>query len=100
MPFEPEENIRLAAHGTNVDDLLQAKHMRGYARIDCVCELDIILLVRLDQCSSMDAGCRTECIFPKDGVVGRNWHACGLRHDLTIVLQPGQVLLVPRRDTH
>jgi len=41
-PLQPEQYIRLPAHGTDVDDLLQPEHMGRHTRINRVSQLDVI----------------------------------------------------------
>src|SRR5579884_1671609 len=53
--LQPEVDVGLAAHRTDLDDLLQPEEVAGYAGINRVGQLHVILLVGLDDRGSVHA---------------------------------------------
>src|SRR5271157_2571453 len=46
--LQPEVYVRLAAHGTDLDDLLHSEIMRRHAGVDAVGQHDVVLVISLD----------------------------------------------------
>ena len=70
MALQPEEHVGLAAHGANINHLLQAKHVRGHTGVDGIGQFDVVLLIGLDDGGCVYASRRAERIFP---------HYCAIR---------------------
>src|ERR1035441_3626861 len=98
--LQPEKNIRFSAHRADVDDLFEAEVVRGHAGIHGVREFNIFLLVGLHEGSGVNAGGSAERVLTNYGIVRRNRNAGGGGDGLTISLEFGQVLPIPRRDAH
>ena len=93
-------HVGFAAHGTDVDDLLESKDVRRHAGVDRVREFDVVLLVSLDDGGRMHAGGGAERIIADNGVVGWNRNARGARDRDAVVLETGEVLRGPGRNSH
>src|ERR1700733_9202069 len=98
--LQPEQHIRLPAHGPDVNDLLQPEHMRGHARVNRVRQHNIVLAIRLDDRRRMHARGRAKSVVSHHRIVRRNGHAGGPRHGLAILYQLTEVLLSPGRNPH
>jgi hypothetical protein len=46
--FQPELDVRFAAHRPDVNDLFESEDVGRHARVDAVREFDILLLIGLD----------------------------------------------------
>src|SRR6187401_1172370 len=66
--FEPPDDVRLPAHRTDANRLLETKVPRGHSGIDPVGEPRVALLEGLDDGRRMDPGRRFEGILPDDRV--------------------------------
>src|SRR3954451_15474155 len=97
---QPIVNVRLPAHGTNFDNLLESKIMRGNARINIVGQFKVVLVERLDNRGGMNTGRGAIGVVTDDGVIARNRNTSGNRDLLAIFLEAREILLVPRLDAH
>src|SRR5580704_6289122 len=99
-PLQPEQHIRLPAHRTDVDNLLQPEHMRGHSRVNRVRQHNIVLAISLDDRGRMHARGCAKSVVPHHRIIRRNGHPSRPRHGLAILLQLAEVLLSPRRNAH
>ena len=74
--------------------------MRWHARVNRVGQFDVIFLERLDHCRCMHPGRRAKRILAHHRIVRWNRHASSPRHCLTILLQFGEILPIPRHNAH
>src|ERR1700722_11803207 len=70
--LEPKKHVGLAAHGTDLDDLLEAEQMRGHAAIDGVGEIQVAFVKGFNDGRSVGAGGRAEGACATDWIVRRD----------------------------
>src|ERR1035441_4155270 len=100
MALQPEMDVRLAAHGTDLDDLLHSEVVRRHARVDAIGQHDIVLVVRLDDRSRVYASAGPKRGASHHRVVVRDGNASRLGYRLAIILKLIEVLADPRLDSH
>src|SRR5690606_34938115 len=75
--LEAVDDVRLAAHRTDADALLQADHARGHAAVDRVGERDVALAERLDHRGGVHARAGLERVVAEHRVVVRDLDSDG-----------------------
>src|SRR5439155_15085159 len=95
VALQPEYDVRLAGHRTDLDLLYTPDHPRRHGRIDGVHQLRIVLPERFDYRRCVDACRRAKGVTPEDGIVLRNWHAGYLRDLVHQLVEPRQIARRP-----
>src|SRR6266436_10136016 len=91
--FQPEEYIGFSAHGADLDHLVEAEKMRGYAAVNGIGKRSVVLSKRLHQRGSVNARSGSKSVVAHDGIIRRNGSVCGLGDFLAIFLEPRKILM-------
>ena len=88
---KPILHVRQARHRSDLNFLRTAHRSGRNARVDSIRQPGVALLFRFDDGGSVDARTRAERVGAHHRVVLRNRHSTGLRSQLTILRDQGQV---------
>src|SRR6267142_5920974 len=97
VTLEPEEDVGFAAHGTDLDYLVEAEEVGGDATVDGVGEGGVLFVIGLDDGGGVDAGGGAEGVAADYGIVGRDGGVRGGGHFFAIFLEAGEILV---KETH
>src|SRR4030095_9969260 len=92
---QPEDDVRLAAHRTNFDNLFQTKLSGRNARVNQVSKFRIAFSVTLDHRSRVDAGGGAKCVATEDRIIEGNGPVAGFSGLVAVFAQAHQVVLNP-----
>ena len=77
VTLEPEHHIGFAAHGADLDDLIESEEMRRDAAVDDIGEGGIAVK-SFDDGGGVNAGCGAEGVVTDYRII---WRDCGVRRD-------------------
>src|SRR4029077_18482722 len=99
VALEPEEDVGLAAHRADLDDLVEAEKMGRDAAVDGVGEGGVFFVIGLDDGGGVDAGGGAEGVAADDGIIRRDRSVRGLGDFFAIFLEAGEVAVDEAHET-
>jgi len=91
VALQPEQDVGLAAHRADFDDLLQAEEMGWDAAVDDVGKAGIFAVEGFNYGRGVDSSGGAESVVAHDGIIWRDGSVRGFRDFLAIFLQAGEV---------